>query len=121
LKPETICINATAYSDIQKDIGKVLHTSILEFARPIEQSFKKILCVSIYPSSSRFTVTIQAPILETGYAHRLLQFGYGLFLLGLLTGLGIPLLANPRMGLSSHLEGVMNGIFLIGLGLVCLI
>lgn len=52
------------------------------------------------------------------YARRLLQLGYALFLLGLLTGLAMPLFANPRMGLSSHLEGVLNGIFLIGLGLV---
>lgn len=52
------------------------------------------------------------------YGHRLLQLGFALFLVGLLTGFAIPMLANPRMGLSSHLEGVMNGLFLIGLGLV---
>ena len=51
-------------------------------------------------------------------AHRLLQSGVGLFLLGLLTGFAIPVLANPRMGLSSHLEGVMNGMFLVLLGLI---
>ena len=50
--------------------------------------------------------------------HRLLQLGFLLFLVGLLTGFAIPMLANPRMGLSSHLEGVLNGMFLIGLGLV---
>jgi hydroxylaminobenzene mutase len=48
----------------------------------------------------------------------LLQLGIGLFLLGLLTGFIIPKLKNPRMGLSSHLEGVMNGIFLVVLGLL---
>lgn len=48
--------------------------------------------------------------------HRLLQFGIFLFLMGLLTGFVVPMLANPRMGLSSHLEGVMNGIFLVLLG-----
>lgn len=52
------------------------------------------------------------------YAHRLLQAGVLLFLLGLLTGFVIPALANPRMGLSSHLEGVLNGLFLVGLGLI---
>lgn len=51
-------------------------------------------------------------------AHRLLQFGTALFLLGLLTGLVIPAAANPRMALASHLEGLLNGIFLLILGLV---
>ena len=51
-------------------------------------------------------------------AHRLLQLGVLLFLLGLLVGLAVPALANPRMGLASHMEGVMNGLFLIALGLV---
>lgn len=55
---------------------------------------------------------------EQGRAHRLLQIGIGLFLLGLLTGFAIPVLDNPRMGLSSHLEGVLNGLFLVGLGLI---
>jgi hydroxylaminobenzene mutase len=49
---------------------------------------------------------------------RLIRCGILLFLLGLLTGLIVPALANPRMGLSSHLEGLMNGIFLVVLGLV---
>ena len=48
----------------------------------------------------------------------LLQLGIVLFLLGLLTGLVIPRLANPRMGLASHLEGVLNGMFLVVLGLL---
>jgi hydroxylaminobenzene mutase len=50
--------------------------------------------------------------------HRLLQAGMVLFLLGLITGLFSGQLANPRMGLTSHLEGVMNGPFLIVLGLM---
>lgn len=50
--------------------------------------------------------------------HRLLQAGFALFLLGLLVGFAVPALANPRMGLASHLEGVMNGLFLVVLGLV---
>lgn len=49
-------------------------------------------------------------------AKRLIAAGAILFLLGLLTGFAIPALRNPRMGLSSHLEGVMNGTFLIALG-----
>lgn len=55
---------------------------------------------------------------QSRMAHRLLQLGVLLFLLGLLVGLAVPALANPRMGLASHMEGVMNGLFLIALGLV---
>jgi hydroxylaminobenzene mutase len=44
--------------------------------------------------------------------------GVVLFLLGLLTGLVEQRFANPRMGLAAHLEGLMNGIFLIALGAV---
>jgi hydroxylaminobenzene mutase len=50
--------------------------------------------------------------------HRLLQLGIFLFLIGLLTGFVSPKLANPRMGLSSHLEGILNGFFLMLLGLL---
>jgi (hydroxyamino)benzene mutase len=39
-----------------------------------------------------------------------------LFLAGLVTGLVMQQLANPRMGLAAHLEGLMNGIFLLALG-----
>lgn len=49
---------------------------------------------------------------------RLVWFGILLFLLGLVTGLATGAMANPRLGLSSHLEGVMNGMFLVILGLV---
>lgn len=48
----------------------------------------------------------------------LLWFGVLLFLLGLLTGLVTGAMNNPRMGLSSHLEGVLNGMFLVVLGLL---
>jgi (hydroxyamino)benzene mutase len=41
-----------------------------------------------------------------------------LFLLGLLTGLAESNFANPRMGLAAHLEGLMNGTFLVVLGAV---
>jgi hydroxylaminobenzene mutase len=49
---------------------------------------------------------------------RLMFHGMLLFLLGLLTGLVVPLLANPRMGVTAHLEGLLNGTFLAVLGLV---
>lgn len=51
-------------------------------------------------------------------ARRLLQLGVTLFLLGLLTGFLLPAAANPRMALSSHLEGVLNGVFLLVLGAI---
>jgi hydroxylaminobenzene mutase len=39
-----------------------------------------------------------------------------LFLMGLLVGLVELQFRNPRMGLAAHLEGLMNGTFLIALG-----
>jgi hydroxylaminobenzene mutase len=47
---------------------------------------------------------------------RLMWHGMCLFLLGLFTGIAEPRFANIRMGLAAHLEGVMNGIFLLALG-----
>jgi len=49
---------------------------------------------------------------------RLLWLGMLLFLIGLLTGLIEQKFNNPRMGLAAHLEGVMNGTFLIALGAI---
>lgn len=46
----------------------------------------------------------------------LLRLGAGLFLLGLLSGLVTQAMANPRMGLSAHMQGITNGVFLIALG-----
>ena len=63
-------------------------------------------------------MTMPASPSQSATAHRLLQLGVLLFLIGLLIGLAVPTLANPRMGLASHMEGVMNGLFLIALGLV---
>ena len=47
---------------------------------------------------------------------QLLRAGLTLLLLGLITGLLVPLFRNPRMGLSAHLEGVLNGLLLAVLG-----
>lgn len=47
---------------------------------------------------------------------RLFWHGMLLFLLGLLTGFVEQKFNNPRMGLAAHLEGVMNGTFLVALG-----
>ena len=51
-------------------------------------------------------------------SRKIVAAGAILFLLGLITGFIIPLLENSRMGLASHLEGVMNGTFLIAVGAV---
>ncbi len=48
----------------------------------------------------------------------LLWHGMFLFLLGLVVGLVEQKFANPRMGLAAHLEGVMNGTFLLAVGAV---
>ena len=57
-------------------------------------------------------------ILRQMLSHRLTRSGVLLLLLGLLTGLFVPKFANPKMGLSSHVEGVMGGMMLIILGFV---
>jgi len=44
--------------------------------------------------------------------------GMFLFLLGLVTGLLERRFTNMRMGVSAHLEGVMNGIFLVAVGAI---
>src|SRR6266487_1873120 len=53
-----------------------------------------------------------------GTRRRLIWHGMFLFLLGLLTGFVEQKFANSRMGLAAHLEGVMNGTFLVALGAV---
>ena len=55
---------------------------------------------------------------QSKLSHKLVRYGITLFFLGLLTGFVMPVMRNPRMGLASHLEAVMNGMFLILLGLL---
>lgn len=55
---------------------------------------------------------------QSKQADKLIFLGLILFLLGLIIGLFVQNMANPRMALSAHLEGVMNGIFLVVLGLI---
>lgn len=47
---------------------------------------------------------------------RFLVLGAALFLIGLITGLLPGVMANPRMGLSAHMQGLTNGMFLLALG-----
>lgn len=51
-------------------------------------------------------------------SHRLIQLGFILFLVGLFTGFAVPAFALPRMGLASHIQGIINGMFLILLGAI---
>jgi (hydroxyamino)benzene mutase len=51
-----------------------------------------------------------------GTNRRLMWHGMCLFLIGLVTGFAEQHFANIRMGLAAHLEGVMNGTFLVALG-----
>jgi (hydroxyamino)benzene mutase len=53
-----------------------------------------------------------------GTGRRLMFHGMILFVLGLMTGFVEQHFANVRMGLAAHLEGVMNGIFLLALGAI---
>jgi hydroxylaminobenzene mutase len=52
------------------------------------------------------------------YRRRLLFHGIALFLIGLVTGLAEQHFTNVRMALAAHLEGVMNGIFLLAVGAI---
>ena len=61
---------------------------------------------------------MEKSFLKKHHSDRLIFLGVLLFMLGLIIGLFVPLFANPRMGLSSHIEGILNGIFLIVLGLI---
>ena len=47
---------------------------------------------------------------------RLIRHGMVLFLLGLLTGVLIPQLTSPRLALAAHMEGLLNGMFLVLVG-----
>ena len=49
---------------------------------------------------------------------QLLWHGMFVFLLGLILGLVEQQFTNPRMGLSAHLEGLMNGTFLVVVGAI---
>src|SRR5210317_722736 len=61
---------------------------------------------------------MEKSILKKDQSDKLIFYGILLFFLGLVVGLLVPVLANPRMGVSSHLEGILNGIFLVILGLI---
>jgi hydroxylaminobenzene mutase len=51
-------------------------------------------------------------------ARRLIWHGVLLTFIGLLTGALLPSFTNPRLGLSAHVGGVMNGTLVIALGAI---
>ncbi len=53
-----------------------------------------------------------------GQGHRLIQVGVSLFLIALLIGLVVHKLPLPRLALSAHLVGIMQGTFLIVTGML---
>ncbi len=60
---------------------------------------------------------MQAATVDRQPKHARLLNGAILILLGLLSGFVTPAVTNPRMGLSAHVGGVLNGMLLIVLGL----
>jgi len=56
--------------------------------------------------------------MDAQISRKLKMLGMFLFLLGLITGFLMMNIKNPKMGLAAHMEGVMNGTFLIAAGLI---
>lgn len=59
---------------------------------------------------------MQLTINSEGYA--LVTYGAILFFLGLLQGVVIPMVKNPRMALSAHTDGVQSGLALMAFGVI---
>jgi len=51
-------------------------------------------------------------------AHRIIRVGVCLFLVAILLGLAIPHFTVPRLALSAHLVGILQGMFLLTMGLL---
>lgn len=60
----------------------------------------------------------QGTVVDQSHKKWLLLLGALLFLIGLLTGVLVQSFPNPRMGLSAHLAGVQNALFLLVIGAV---
>ena len=56
--------------------------------------------------------------MDAQISRKLKLLGMFLFLLGLFTGFLMMNIKNPKMGLAAHMEAVMNGTFLIAVGLI---
>jgi (hydroxyamino)benzene mutase len=49
---------------------------------------------------------------------RMMQLGFGLILLALVTGLAIPAAPNPRLALAAHTVGLLGGLVLVVVGML---
>ncbi len=56
------------------------------------------------------------PALAARQAHRLVQAGLAMFVLAAVIGLFVQKFALPRVALSAHLIGILQGVFFIALG-----
>jgi (hydroxyamino)benzene mutase len=72
----------------------------------------------MYPLPNYVGIGEERAMMSDERQRSVIWHGMLLFLLGLLTGLAEPHFINPRMGLAAHLEGLMNGTFLIALGAI---
>lgn len=62
------------------------------------------------------TPTRTSETTEASAKGALVWHGLVLFFIGLITGFVIPALKSPRLGMSSHVEAILNGMFLILVG-----
>ncbi|MEO1376347.1 MAG: hypothetical protein AAFW70_18985 [Cyanobacteria bacterium J06635_10] len=60
--------------------------------------------------------TLMNSIESEAFKRKLLWHGIFLCTLGFIVGLFIPLYANPRAGLATHLLGITEGLFLVAIG-----
>jgi hydroxylaminobenzene mutase len=63
-----------------------------------------------------YSCLVQSGIAMVVTSRNLMSHGMLLFVLGLLTGFAEQHFVNMRMALAAHLEGILNGIFLLALG-----
>jgi hydroxylaminobenzene mutase len=58
--------------------------------------------------------------MKTEYSQRMMFHGILVFMIGLITGFFLysGVMKNPQIGVITHLEGVLNGMFLVILGLI---
>jgi (hydroxyamino)benzene mutase len=63
-------------------------------------------------------MTTEARQASVRQGHRLLQIGMALFLGALFVGVAVPQFAVPRLALSAHLLALMQGLFLMVVGLL---
>lgn len=55
---------------------------------------------------------------QADLGRRFLRSGVALFIIGMLSGFVAAIMPNARMGLSAHVEGITNGMFLVLLGAI---